>query len=233
MADAPSPLSPEKRLLKLIEDPAGENAAPGGVKAAPKPPPWLYLKAALSPEKLAALLPLMQEKGRAFLNSFKDTSSLKSVNRILTIAAVFLGVVLFFNTLMEVQTLDTEAILKRLGTPAKVPDIGISESMNANADFLEGSKFRNIFMPFQKRIEIVKTKSETSEKLVEMIKNLKLTGISYNPEDPSKAFCMIEDLEKNITTFLRKGDRVGALSVKAIEPESIKLEYQGEEIEVR
>ena len=62
---------------------------------------------------------------------------------------------------------------------------------------------------------------------------MKLTGISVNPTDPSQTFCMIEDVEKNITTFLKVGDSILGLKVANIREDSIILQYQGETIEVR
>ena len=69
-----------------------------------------------------------------------------------------------------------------------------------------------MFMPYGKRQEEAdKLQKEQSARLADVTKQLKLTGISYNPQDPKSAFCMIEDVEKGITTFLREGDPIGAL----------------------
>jgi hypothetical protein len=91
-----------------------------------------------------------------------------------------------------------------------------------------------MFMPYGKRQEEAeKLQKEQSSRLADMTKKLKLTGISYNPGDPKSAFCMIEDVEKSITTVLREGDPVGLLKVQKIYEDRVVLEQGNETIEIR
>ena len=91
-----------------------------------------------------------------------------------------------------------------------------------------------MFMPYGKRQEEAnKLQKEQSSRLDELTKKLKLTGISYNPAEPQNAFCMIEDVEKNITTFLRVGDPVGLLKVGKINEDFVVLEQGNETVEIR
>ena len=75
--------------------------------------------------------------------------------------------------------------------------------------------------------------AEDRKRFQQMIKKLKLTGISYNPTDPKSAFCMIEDVEKNITTFLHVGDPVGLMKVGKINEDFVVLEQGNETVEIR
>ena len=91
-----------------------------------------------------------------------------------------------------------------------------------------------MFMPYGKRQEDAdKLKKEQSSRLADMTKKLKLAGISFNPTDPKSAYCMIEDVEKSITTFLHEGDPVGLLKVQKIYENRVVLEQGDETIEIR
>lgn len=120
----------------------------------------------------------------------------------------------------------------------KIPDSKIFDLPEVKTPGEETSSVENwnlekMFMPYGKRQEEAeKIRKEQSSKLVEMSKNLKLTGISYNPKEPEKALCMIEDIEKNITTFLGEGDPIGILRVKEIEVDRVLLESGDETVEL-
>jgi len=89
-------------------------------------------------------------------------------------------------------------------------------------------------MPYNKPAEDAqKLEKEQSSKLVDMTKTLKLTGISYNPTDPKKVFCMIEDVQKGITTFLREGDPIGLLKVSKIMEDHAVLSLGEDTVEIR
>ena len=68
---------------------------------------------------------------------------------------------------------------------------------------------------------------------MEITKTLKLTGISYFEGDASRTFCMIEDIQKNITTFLRQGESLGGVTVKEIRQDNVVLKLGEEEMEIR
>jgi hypothetical protein len=98
---------------------------------------------------------------------------------------------------------------------------------------VESWDLAKMFMPYNKRAEEAqKLQKEQSSKLVDMTKTLKLTGISYNPEDPKRVFCMIEDVQKGITTFLREGDPVGLLKVTKILEDHVVLSMGEDSVEI-
>ncbi len=229
MADADSSLSPEKRLLKLIEEPQSEK--PGGPEK--KRAPW---HTSFSVPVLKARLDQAKEKTFSFLKQSKVPFGIQMLNGAVTAGTVILGIVLFVNTLYEMRALNSNALTDQLIVPAsKMLDLMPVETKDLTAGLLENTQdSRNIFLPFGKRVkEAEPEKVSNSSKLAEMTKTLKLTGISYNPENPEKAFCMIEDLTKNITVFLRAGDQVSGLKVQKINPTTVTLDYQGETIEMR
>jgi len=92
---------------------------------------------------------------------------------------------------------------------------------------------RNIFVPIDKRVVKKAETSEISLKLLEITQQLKLVGISVHPTDPKRTFCMIEDLKKNMTTFLRVGDTISGIKVEKINSDNVVLAFQQERMELR
>lgn len=229
MADADSSLTPEKRLLKLIEEPQSEKPGEPEKKRAP----W---HAFFSIPVLKSRLDQAKERALSFLKQRKVPFGIRMLNGGGMVITAILGVILFVNTLYEMKALNSNALTDPLIVPAsKMLDMMSVETKDRTAGLLESTQDnRNIFLPFGRRVkEAEPEKVSNSSKLIEMTKTLKLTGISYNPENPEKAFCMIEDLAKNITVFLRTGDQVSGLKAEKINATSITLEYQGETIEMR
>ena len=229
MADADSSLTPEKRLLKLIEEPQSEKPEGPGKKRVP----W---HASFSLPVVKSRLGQARERASSFLKRSKVSFDIRTLNGIVTGIIVLLGIVLFMNTLYEMKALNSNILTDQLiVTASKMFDMMPLETKDRAADLLQNSQdSRNIFLPFGKRVkETEPEKANNSSKLLEMTKTLKLTGISYNPENPDRAFCMIEDLAKSITVFLRAGDQVSGLKVAKINPTTVTLEFQGETIEMR
>lgn len=230
MADSSSSLTPEKRLLNLIESGSKGEAAPAPGEKAPdaKEPapekPKLSLK-----EKLAQL----KEKAKVFFLDFKNRFSLKSATNLARVVLGIFVVITVLNAVYELKMSGRDP-LAGLDTPErKVTRIDVEEPV-FDAATLQNTESRNIFLPFSKREEIQATRPNSggSIKLIELTKNLKLTGISYNPENSKEAYCMIEDLQKNITLFLHVGDRISGMMISKIMEESVELSYENEKIEI-
>lgn len=188
-------------------------------------------------------LPVLKSRlgqAKEWLLSFSKQSrisfDIRTLNSVIMAVTVLLAAVLLINTLYEMKALNSNLLTDQLiVTASKMLDMMPLETTDRAAELLENPQdSRNIFMPFGKRVKDAEPESvSNSSKLLEMTKTLKLTGISYNPESPDRAFCMIEDLAKNITVFLRAGDQVSGLKVAKINPTTVTLEYQGETFEMR
>lgn len=231
MADSnDASLTPEKRLLELIE---GADAAPKEAEAGPikQKSAWADL---FSPAGIRELQARLAKDIPDWLNTHKEWFGIKSINRVLKI-----GVLILFIAFIVDVGLDVFYLKQDFASSIKVPDskmFDLPETKEAEAESsaVESWDLTKLFMPYGKRLEEAeRIQKEQSTKLVEMIKNLKLTGISYNPKDPSRVFCMIEDVEKAITTFLREGDPIGFLRVKKIEEDKVLLESGNETVELR
>jgi len=96
--------------------------------------------------------------------------------------------------------------------------------------YLEKSRQKNIFKmgPPAPRLEAPSIEAP-SFSIGEAIKHLKLVGISWSG-DP---YAMIEDTTASRTFFVKTGETVGAIKVKAIFKDKVILSHEGQEIELR
>ena len=229
MADSNDPsLTPEKRLLELIEEP-GAHSQEVTAKAKRK-----SLKEIFSLEALREKFAKLKGQGDAFVEKKKKSFGIRELNKILK-AVVGVMVLVFGVNLM----LDLSSLRQDFSKSVQVPEGQMLEPEPAKEGAEEGAAVEQwdlgkMFLPYSKRQEEAdKVKKEQSSRLDEMTKKLKLTGISYNPAEPKSAYCMIEDVEKNITTFLRVGDPVGLLKVGKINEDFVVLEQGNETVEIR
>jgi hypothetical protein len=229
MADSNDPsLTPEKRLLELIEEP---DAHKREITSATKKKELANL---LSPAAFQEKFLSLKGQGEALFKKYKGSFGIKELNRILR--AVVGVMILYFAVSLIV---DLVGVNQDFSKSIHVPDSKMFEMEPPKDVSVEGSSVEKwdlgkMFMPYGKRQEEAeKLQKEQSSRLADMTKKLKLTGISYNPIDPKSAFCMIEDVEKSITTFLREGDPIGLLKVSKIYEDRVVLEQGNETIEIR
>ena len=229
MAESNDPsLTPEKRLLELIEEP---DAHKKEVTVATKKKD---LKDLLSPAALQGKLAALKGQSEAFFKKHRSSFGIRELNRVLRF--VVGGMMLFFAVTFVT---DLAGVNQDFSKSIRVPSSKMFELEPPKDAAMEGSSVEKwdlgkMFMPYGKRQQDAeKLQKEQSSRLADMTKKLKLTGISYNPSDSKSAFCMIEDLEKSITTVLREGDPVGLLKVQKIYEDRVVLEQDNETIEIR
>jgi len=225
MAQPDSSLTPEKRLLDLIEEPSAhqKDIAAGAkrVQQAGRFDPGLLAEKFL-------------RNSTEVFERVKSSFSIKELNRILRYLVVVLGLVFMADLLLGVAGLQKD-VVGSIGTlePKMLEPPPVSE-MAKETEPVESWDLGKMFIPYSKRAEEAqKLEKEQSTRLVEMTKTLKLTGISYNPKDPGKIYCMIEDVQKGITTFLREGDPIGLLKVAKINEEHVVLSLGEYQVEIR
>lgn len=237
MADTDSSLTPEQRLLKLIEEQGGKEGSdkPGEATATKTrkeraPIDW---RALLTPGAIKARLAFFRERVTQGVKSHQTKLELKQVNKLLKAATVCLAVYLVFGILYEIRHVNRDYVEELSLPSSRLSEVPIAPPASFESSIFDELTGRNIFIPIGKRAETAEQTSGVTLKLLEMTQNLKLTGISVNPDEPSRTFCMIEDISKSITTFLKEGDSFSGLRVAEIKPESVVLQYQDEKIEIR
>ena len=220
MADPGKPLTSEKRLLKIIE----ESEADPKVKSS---------SFGLSFLKSQARALLSFRPGKDMFRRGASQLSLAQVRTWINLVAVVMAVVFAGSIFLEMREFNRQLQADLLAPVPKVNEKLLKKEMDEMPVF-EAVKVKNVFIPFEIRAEDkVQKPTGQSGEIIALAKSLKLTGLSYNPEDPEKAFCMIEDLEKGITNFLRTGDSVNGLKVAAIKEDNVTLEWNQETIEIR
>ncbi len=231
MADSSSSLTPEKRLLNLIESGSKGEAAPGPeIRPVAPSSSETDLPSADSKDVSVGAV----EKVRLFFLNFKARLGIKTVNKTARFILAGLAVVTLVNAAYEMKIAGRDPLFGLDAPERKLTHIDVDEP-GLDTSKIQSQDSRNVFLPFSKREELQAAKPDISGagKLVEMTKTLKLTGISYNPADEKATYCMIEDLQKNITVFLRVGDQISGMKVAKILEESVELQYENDKIEIR
>ncbi len=226
------PLTPERQLLNLIEEPQGPRQA---------------IKAELIKRKGLSFLSFGAWAGRfSFFNlKFKDwfkaapsrRPDIKVINILLGFCALLLGGYFIFTFSAGVAGLKKGLSGLESGSGEAHP--GGSSAVKASilraaAYYLEKARGRDIFQMVrdeEPRSKIVSRSGPPSQRITELIKNLRLVGISWSA-DPD---VMIEDTNTQRTFFLKKGQVIENINVKveAVFKDKVVLSCDGEEAELR
>ena len=91
---------------------------------------------------------------------------------------------------------------------------------------------RNIFQPYEEKAAKNVDASGKNSRIARETQKLRLVGVSWLDKIDT-ASVMIEDTEKNMTYFLKKGEKIGNIYVKTIYADSAVLGYENEEIIIR
>ncbi|MFH1640930.1 MAG: hypothetical protein ABIA66_03085 [Candidatus Omnitrophota bacterium] len=223
MANNENFLTPEKQLLKLIEEP--------GSKA--------NLKAESAKRFSLGLFSLGALKGRLsffkqrFGQGFKIRDSfaldIPLLNTGLKSFLVILSLYFVVNIIVTPQR--SKKLLNSLeyNLEKNIPSSNIqpvSSLLRASSYYLEKVRERDIFKIAPKKQEDIKI---VTSRIIEATKNFKLVGIAWS-DDPD---VMIEEAVSKRTFFLKKGQMINNVRLEAVLRDKVILSYEGEEIELR
>jgi len=237
MGHPDSSLTPEKRLLKLIEEPGTAVAQAEGEEetdtAVDAPAP--SIQSILSPSALLGRFSYFRDRFLAFLRNEGPPLNLKQVNKSIKIFTFGLAFYFAGALLYEFMTVGKDIKLKLDLSPRDIAEAPVPDVRRYDIDLFDDTERRNVFVPYVEKVEEVKedAASVLSLKLLEITKDFKLTGISLDPDHPERTFRMVEDIKKDMTSFLRVGDSISGLTVAEIREDSIVLQYEKERIELR
>ncbi len=119
-------------------------------------------------------------------------------------------------------------------TSKQMPGVeNLIPTVQSLAFYLTGVNQRNIFQPIDTdKTKIVVENTGDNKRITQQTRNFKLVGISWlNSVD--SASVMIEDTDKKMTYFLKKGEKIGDVVVKTIYADSAVLGYENEETIIR
>ncbi len=216
-------VTPEERLLRLIEsggkDEVGENETEAG--SIWKVGSWA---------KIFSHGPNSPNRRRSFFKAMRPEFNLRLLNRIL-IGVLILVVIGIASDLNNTQTIPTDLMSQPENLSTSAGNQGEGEvklaSIGPLPDYLDEVAKRNIFAPMPapaQKPQGSELKQTTPVKplkpsppnslqiLQEKVKTLKLVGISWG-KDP---VAMIEDKTSKETSFLKTGDSINGVKVKAI-----------------
>jgi type II secretory pathway component PulC len=219
------PLTPERELLKLIEEP-GAKVRVNSAEVKHK------LFSLFSPVALKARFSFLKKRFKTEVTLQRLTQiEIKVINRVLELSIFVLILYLIGNFTISIVNLNKKAGLtfeiKKIAASSVIPEASL---LKAASFYLEKARTRDIFKMGLASVaeskEILKT---PISKIAEASQYLKLVGISWS-EDPD---VIIEDTKSKRAYFLKRGQIINDFEVKAIFKDKVILSYNGEEIELR
>jgi len=220
------PLTPEKQLLRLIEEPKARSA--------PK------IEAQAIKYHSQSLFSFGAWLGRiSFLKDrFRDlTSAEKSHFDIVKVINGSLGAVIVILLSYFVSSFSMALINQKKTSSLEAGTLGqvkpsatsaIPSNLKDATYYLDKVTQRNIFKIGAKKIAEAPGRGDIS-RVMEMTQNLKLVGISWS-NDPD---AMIEDTKTTRTFFVKRGQMISEVKVKDIARDKVVLTYDGEDIDLR
>ena len=203
-------ITPEEKLLKIIESGQAEKRKPPGV-----------LNKTQGKKKNLAVWFQSIRINKDTLKFF----NLQSVNRIIIAVCILITVFFifdFFRFNIQLKNRFAYAISGMAGV-APENEKPIFPELNT-ADILNQVKARNIFTFFPEKIQQTQQAVDS-----EMISNLKLVGIIWS----DKPQTMIENTKEQKTYLLSTGENIGEVKIKKILRDKVVLSLEDKEWELR
>ncbi|MBP9853994.1 MAG: hypothetical protein KBD53_03900 [Candidatus Omnitrophica bacterium] len=154
---------------------------------------------------------------------------LKSINKLLLVGIIFVGCLVAFEiksgmTLIG-KDIKISAASKKGSADTKKSELLTIQSLPY---YLAGVNRRNIFQSYES-VSTAKAPAQEQMNISRQLRNFKLVGISWL-DHVDTASVMIEDTDKKITYFLKKGEKIGNIEVNMIYADSVKLGLENEEM---
>lgn len=222
------PLTPEKQLLKLIENPKGESLRAEDVKRQGKK--WISLGALKG--RLAFWKSFSFRKWISVKQLSRSSFGIRRVNLILKFSIVFLSLYLGYSVFV------TAAEMKRASNLIFEHEKNLTAALEPGSPlkslpyYLEKVGGRNLFSFTALPKEEPAEEGPVSEAQPEgkKARQLLLVGIAWS-DDPE---AMIEDTDAKQTYFVRRGQSIDdELKVVAIFKDAVILSVDGKEIELK
>jgi len=223
--------TPEKQLLKLIEDQKSKD-----VKVqvhAVKHQGLSFLSFAAWQGRISFLKDNFRKwSGAGGFNKL----DIKTINNIFGICVIILILYLVINLSAYVTSMVRGPRLIFVEEETSIKPAanfqGISALKNAASYYIEKARQRDIFKMGETRTKVLAQEAapkQTIPKIIEATQHLKLVGISWSA-DPD---AMIEDTQASRTLFVKRGQMIGDVEVRAIFKDKVILSYGGEETELK
>jgi hypothetical protein len=221
------PVTPEKQLLRLIEDHKEESGRKIEAHAVKH-----FSLSFFSLGAWIGRLSFFRERFRGWFSQDKFYPfDIKVINNFLIFCFIALTVYFVINFSFSIVKINKKKILSlEVETPEAGQLAGAQQGgglKRAVSYYIEKAANRDIFKIGPKSYS--SADKGPSEEATEAVKNLKLVGISWS-DNPD---AMIEDSKAMRTFFVKRGQMIGDVKVEAIFKEKVILNYNGEDIELK
>jgi hypothetical protein len=223
--------TPEKQLLKLIEDPKAEAVSSKGLKHIGRS---LFSLAALK-----GRISFFKERissGFSFANTSFDIKIVTGALQLcILVLAMYFGVNLVFSImdLNKSPEISQEAAASiELGSPQEVSFLKNAAYYTEKARSRDIFRFGQFFQQVTEELKEVSPPEEIAEgpsKEDLIYERFNLVGIAWS-DDPD---AMIEDLNTNKIYFVKRGEAIEDIKIQAILRDRVVLSWEGKEIELR
>lgn len=225
----------EQKLLRLIEQ---NDTAPSEASGQKNSSEVQEVLSAVQSVSGSVAFPAAFQNVIGFLKNFlahpsREYFGVRAINKILIVAAAFFCLTFIISIARGIRAADRPVEFDRpesilFSSDQLLPIIPELQK------YISVFSFRNIFHPYEKK-EVVEKKGDLPrlpQQLSEKTKSLKLVGISWL-DTPESASAMVENTGNGITYFLYSGEKVNGVTVKTIYADSVLLELNGDQMELK
>ncbi len=226
------PLTPEKQLLRLIEDSKApkQGSSPQEAPAKLKAPGLLSFSALRG--ALFGRLSFFKRTTKKKIGSSKFSVNIIAINRVLTVAAACLLAYAVFDAIASAMGLHHPPNFAYRGEKNSSSAVTGASPLKESAYYLQKVTARDIFKEGPRPAEQTQEKKEEKPSIQdnEAVKSLSVVGISWS----SNPDVIIEDKSKQKTYFVKRGQMVGEnIKVEAVFKDHVVLSLDGQEFELR
>ncbi len=228
--------SSAKKLLEIIEE-GGADSSSGNTQIKSSAVKAIAsVKAFSLPDFIGGIKSSIEKLKSGFTLANFDVKKLNLVLLVVSVGMVF-GAIFYFINYRNSVVKNMDSLMVDFGKVSakglKMPGLEqISPDEGFLAEILARVRNRDLFKPFVKKETPVLGGGNTSEKLTEAVKKLKLVGISY-AGDSTNTYAMVENTSTNQTFFLRKGEMILDVKITDIKDDRVVFGYQDQEMELR
>jgi hypothetical protein len=227
---ADNSLTPEKQLLKLIEEQSAQANTPKPAAASPVAPPVLK-KDSFSVGVFRARAGFFKQYFDRVIRSWSGPIDVKKVTAALTMLTAIAGAYFLMNTVILAWRLSAlpqfslKPAAEGAGTSLKA-----ATQLKPLAFYLEKVNSRDLFQlgVTVSTAQTPQAEKKKQEEIAAFRSKYRIAGISWS-DNPD---AMVENTQTKKTSFVRRGQTIDAMKVIAIFKDKLVVNYEGAEFEL-